>query len=78
MKIVNFETFLEFAGDMATRYKFYRITENKIQCFMVGRDGIIIYSDLEKATAKNILDIVGRGFIETRLSKEEIELMGLE
>jgi len=78
MKIVNFQEFLGFADEMSTRYKFYRIVGDKLQAFMVGRDGMIIHSELVKPDQKAILDVVNKGFIETELTKDEIETMGLE
>lgn len=77
MKIVNFAEFLKFAEEMTTKYKFYRIINGKIQAYMIGRDGMILFSeaDVDKTI---ILDIVSKGFIETQLSREEITAMGLE
>jgi tRNA1(Val) A37 N6-methylase TrmN6 len=75
---MNFDEFIEFAEDMATRYKFYRIIDNKIQVFLLGRDGMILYSEVEKPDNKLILDIVSKGFIETKLTNDEIRYMGLE
>lgn len=77
MKIVNFNSFLDFVDDMTTRYKFYRVVDNKLQAFMVGRNGMTIQSELKTPDQKAILDIVSKGFIETELTKEEIENMGL-
>ena len=77
MKIINFNSFLEFADNMITQYKFYRLLGNKIQCFMFGRDGIFIHSETE-SNQDTIMQIVEKGFKETILNKEEIELMRLE
>jgi hypothetical protein len=75
MKIVNISSFLEFAEEMQTRYKFYRVVGDKMQLFMVGRDGLILYSIADMRLKQ---DIIRRGFLETELTKDEIALMGLE
>lgn len=75
MKIVNFNEFLGFTEDMTTKYKFYRTVAGQLQAFVVGRDGLIIYSETDKS--KHKIEIVTRGFIETELTKEEIAGLGL-
>lgn len=77
MKIVNFNSFMEFANESTTMYKFYRVLNGRIQCYMAARDGIWIYSDTD-ANQKTIMGITAKGFVETELSKEEIELMRLK
>jgi len=77
MKIKKFEEFLGFVEVMTTKYKFFRLIDGRLQAFVVGRDGIIIHSEMKRPDHKSILDIVAKGFIETELNKEEIELMGL-
>lgn len=77
MKIPNFNEFLAFADDMITRYKFYRLVDNRIQCFMFGREGLVISSETDKPDNKTIMEIIAKGFIETKLSDAEIQLLGL-
>jgi hypothetical protein len=78
MKIINFDSFLDFADEMTTKYKFYRTINGNIQCFMIGRDvggnTLILHSEVV-ADTKVINDITSRGFKKTELSKEEIESM---
>ena len=77
MKIVNFDSFLEFADDLGVKYRFYRIVENKLQAFMIGK-GLVIYSEIENPSQEQILKLANLGFIETKLSKEEVKEFGLE
>lgn len=78
MKIVNFDSFLEFADDLGVKYRFYRIIENKLQAFMIGGKGLVIYSEIENPSQEQILKLANLGFIETKLSKEEVKEFGLE
>ena len=77
MEIVDFNQFLEFAEDMTTKYKFYRVINDKLQCYMFGRDGITISSETNNSTTV-LIDIQKKGFIETKLTDEEIDFMGLK
>ena len=77
MRIVNYDSFMEFSESMITRYKFYRLIKNKIQLFMLGRDNIVIFTEIDKPDNKKVMDLVSKGFVEVQLNNTEIQLWGL-
>lgn len=77
MKIINFNSFIEFAKESETKYKFYRVLGDKIQLIIAGRDGWI-HSDTENMDNKKLLKLLEMGFVEVQLTKEEEKEWGLE
>ena len=75
-RIKNLESFLEFAADLDTKYKFYEIVENSIKLYIFGRTHLIS-NVIDNVDQKTIMKLVKEGFVEIELLETKKDMEGM-